>query len=390
MAFSFTDPKFLDFAGNSLQDLGYGLATGSSIGNAFGAATKRSAEMDPIRQANAEKKSQTNATIAFFKTKGYDDLVQRAGAGEPLANLYQEAISRSTPQAPDAYNLSPGQGHFVDGKMVASMPSDAGGGGADPADVATYKYYANDEMKAGRKPKSFDEWFTGTKQGSKAGLGQPIPLKNRKTGEYVPFEPMSDGSMVNTLTGEKANPQDWLFDPGMVNSDKAAGTAYGTSQGGAQFNLPAAKQNVETELANIQALKNDPQGIEETFGKLGGVIPQQMTPTLPGTKRADYATRLDQVKGQNFLQAYSTLRGAGAITEAEGAKAQDAMGRLSTSQTKEAYMQALGDLEQVLTAGYQRMGQQASMGPYQSNGFTPAPIGSGPSADDLVTKYLGQ
>jgi hypothetical protein len=202
--------------------------------------------------------------------------------------------------------------------------------------------------------------------------------------------------MVNTLTGEKANATDWLFDPGMVNSDRAAGTAYGTAQGGAQFNLPAAKQNIDLELANIDAIANDQAGLDQTFGNLGGIniagvgIPNQWTPMLPNTPRADLKARIDQVVGQNFLQAYASLKGAGAITEVEGAKAQEAMARLSGAQSKESFLQALSDLKAVLKIGYDRMSQQATSGPYQSSGFTPAPLGNGATTDDLVKKYLGQ
>jgi hypothetical protein len=139
------DFNWQGFAGNALQDLGYGLATGNSLGNAFGQMAKRNAELGPDRQASAEKRSQTNATLAYFKAKGYDDLAQRAAAGEPMGQLYQEAIQRSTPAAPDTYNLSPGEGHYVDGKLVASMPANSGSN--TPAAIEEYQFAVSQGYK---------------------------------------------------------------------------------------------------------------------------------------------------------------------------------------------------------------------------------------------------
>lgn len=217
----------------------------------------------------------------------------------------------------------------------------------------------------------------GANDSSKYG-NSPIYARDAQ-GNYIAVQPGSDGS-----TNVMQFPDGFRPDPGALNSDRAAGTAYGSAQGAMQFNLPAAKQNVEAELANIQSLKSDTQGIEETFGKVGGIWPQQWSPVIPQTKRADYAARLEQVQGQNFLQAFTTLKGAGAITEQEGAKAQAAMARLSQNQSKEAYLQSLDDLEQILMAGYQRMSGQAGAGAYQSG--TGAADGA-PNIDDLLTKY---
>ena len=55
------------FAGDALSDFGYGLATSSSIGNAFGAATRRSAELSPQRNAEREDRRNKNTTIETFK-----------------------------------------------------------------------------------------------------------------------------------------------------------------------------------------------------------------------------------------------------------------------------------------------------------------------------------
>ena len=43
---------------------------------------------------------------------------------------------------------------------------------------------------------------------------------------------------------------------------------------------------------------------------------------IPGTGSKRFGTRAAQLKGQAFLQAFEALKGAGQITEMEGAKAE--------------------------------------------------------------------
>lgn len=263
---------------------------------------------------------------------------------------------------------------------------DQGGTNSDPSDVATYKFYAKQETDAGRAPKSFADWYVGSRQAPKASLGQPVWGKSKKPGGgYLPFQPMSDGS-YSSPADPSANAADYTFDPGMIASDKAAGSGYGALQGPAQFNLPKTQQDVETELGNIDALLGNSTGMDQSFGNLGGFsiggigYPNQWTPTLPNTPKAGFQAQLAQVSGENFLNAYQTLRGAGAITEVEGQAAKEAMARLSTAQSKEDFVKALGDLKRILAVGYQRMATQTTMGPYQSSGYTPPTLGGGPAA----------
>jgi hypothetical protein len=356
----FTD--FLSGNSNALIGLGAGIAGGGpDLGQAVGqgltlAGQGKTADFNRSEKAKADAQlaAQTNQTQAWLQ-KNRPDL-----AGLPVDQAWQAAMK------------------------------DYGSGGADPADVATYKFYAKQETDAGRTPKAFDEWYKGTKQAQKAGLGQPVFGKSKKpAGGYLPFMPMSDGTYVSPAD-PNANPADYTFDPGMVASDRAAGSGYGALQGPAQFNLPKAQQDVETELGNIDALLGNSTGLDQSFGNLGGVniggigLPNQWTPTLPNTPKAGFQAQLAQVAGENFLSAYSTLRGAGAITEVEGQQAKEAMARLSTAQSKEDFTRALNDLKRVLAVGYQRMATQTTMGPYQSSGYTPPVLGTGPAATSPV------
>lgn len=51
-------PGFKSFAGNALSDLGYGLTRGKNLNEGFQVATQRTAEMDPIRTEEFDKRRQ--------------------------------------------------------------------------------------------------------------------------------------------------------------------------------------------------------------------------------------------------------------------------------------------------------------------------------------------
>lgn len=75
---------------------------------------------------------------------------------------------------------------------------------------------------------------------------------------------------------------------------------------------------------------------------------------LPGTDAADFQAVQKQLAGRAFLEAFESLKGGGQITEIEGQKAQEAIARLNTSQSDEAYAEALLELRGIVEAGKRR------------------------------------
>lgn len=129
--------------------------------------------------------------------------------------------------------------------------------------------------------------------------------------------------------------------------DKASGTA----QAAAQTALPAVEGAANQILSSIDSLANDPY-LPKMLGK-SSYLPNVTT----DSQRVQ--SKMDQITGQTFLQAYNTLRGAGQITEVEGQKATAAMGRLNTAQSEKDYRDALNDLRTVVQNAVQRARQQA-------------------------------
>jgi hypothetical protein len=86
---------------------------------------------------------------------------------------------------------------------------------------------------------------------------------------------------------------------------------------------------------------------------------------LAGTEATAFNTRLDQLKGKQFLQAYESLKGSGQITEIEGKKATDAIARMNTATTEEEFVTASRDFQKTIRGAVERA--KAKVGGQPSN-----------------------
>lgn len=77
-------------------------------------------------------------------------------------------------------------------------------------------------------------------------------------------------------------------------------------------------------------------------------------PKVPGTEPANFQVLLDQLQGQQFMQAYETLKGGGQITEVEGRKATDAMARMNPRQSEEAFLQGVSEFQNIVRSAKER------------------------------------
>lgn len=128
--------------------------------------------------------------------------------------------------------------------------------------------------------------------------------------------------------------------------------AQGKAQGDARASLPTVEATASRALDTIQKIRTHP-------GKQYGTGVAGVLPGIPGTQQRGFVTLVDQAKGQTFLEAFNSLRGGGAITEAEGRKATEAFARLDRAQTAQDFDAALGDLEQVIKEGVRVARQKA-------------------------------
>jgi hypothetical protein len=157
---------------------------------------------------------------------------------------------------------------------------------------------------------------------------------------------------------------------GQSPAQTAADTTRATAGAQADVNLPQSLSTAQQALGLIKQLKSHP-ALNARTGLMA------ILPAIPGTSGADFDAMAAQLKGKVFLQAYGDLKGAGQITEVEGKKATDAIARLNQTQTKEGYLKALSDLEEVISTGAGRA--QAQAGRLQPNAGGPG----GPARPNL-------
>jgi hypothetical protein len=77
-------------------------------------------------------------------------------------------------------------------------------------------------------------------------------------------------------------------------------------------------------------------------------------PALAGTDRADFETALDTLKAQTFLPMVQSLRGMGALSDAEGKKLTDAIGALNPKMSEVAFKESLDRIKADLQSAKQR------------------------------------
>jgi len=153
------------------------------------------------------------------------------------------------------------------------------------------------------------------------------------------------------------------FGRSQTPAEAAAARVQAESQAAARTSLPNDLSTVDAAINSIDNLLKDP-----ALPKRTGMW--AMLPAIPGTEGAGFDTQLKQLTGQVFLDAYASLKGAGAITEQEGKAATAAKARLEKAQSPEDFMAALNDLRASLLAGKQRLAQRAGAPPAGAGRWT--------------------
>ena len=108
-------------------------------------------------------------------------------------------------------------------------------------------------------------------------------------------------------------------------------------------------------LSTIDSILSD-EGLGDVVG-IGGIWSNSLRGVGLGSLAPSAAralSKIEQIKGQTFLQAYEGLRGGGQITEVEGKKAEAALARLNTDQSPEDFKDALGELRIIVENGMKR------------------------------------
>jgi hypothetical protein len=148
----------------------------------------------------------------------------------------------------------------------------------------------------------------------------------------------------------------------------------------AQAALPTALNTVESGINAIKGMIGDTTVNDQGNLVYGKVKPHKgfndavgfpslasgfgATAYIKGSDWKDFERRFSEIEGKSFLAAIESLRGTGAISEAEGAKATTAINRMSLQQSPAEFVQAANELRNVMTKGYQAAQQKAGVKPF--------------------------
>jgi hypothetical protein len=225
-------------------------------------------------------------------------------------------------------------------------------------------------------------WNMGLPMAGGGGAGVPqgapqAPLQTINPGSPI----LAPGQQVAPQQG--AMPQQGLMpgQPPRFNS-KAEQDAWLAGQkktaelkAEAQNALPGALLTAQTGIDTIRELIGDTKvdakgnivygkqlpkaGFEASVGMPSAGSLFGITNLFPGSEASNFKAAFEQVGGQAFLGAISTLKGSGAISEVEGSKATSALNRMKLSQSEVEFIKAANDFKDVLEKGYKAAQQRA-------------------------------
>jgi hypothetical protein len=228
--------------------------------------------------------------------------------------------------------------------------------------------------------------FSSSREQEETFFGNPIPITN-PDGSTVYGQIGNRGSFRPIQLGEGQT-----FAPPVKTVDMGTGTALigpgGTQVGVVQKDLAGAESEkalgqargeaAASAAGDLQAGLNAKALIEQikTNPYLDrGTGMSSVLSNVPGTGGYDFQNLVDQAKSGAFLTAIQQMRGLGALSNAEGGAATQAVTRMNTATSKEAFLKAVDDYEKIIDQGIARA--QSRM-----------PAGAAPAGGmDYKTKY---
>lgn len=177
-----------------------------------------------------------------------------------------------------------------------------------------------------------------------------------------------------TGTPVGTQPKDLASKEAAEKVGQARGTAQAALANGADIDAEQTKKKIDDLLKS--------EGLDSIVGPIDQFRPSW---TL-GKSGRDALARLEQLQGGAFLQAFTTLKGGGAITEIEGAKAEKAIARMQRSQSEEDFRAALKDFRDAIDIGLQKLRRAATGGETPAAASSAAPKRIRLNADGTIAQ----
>ena len=287
------------------------------------------------------------------------------GSRGVLAGIFQQNLTRQQQMADPSYQMGLERDRI--GLQQAQMELQRAQQPGDPAELVERRALAAEAGLQPGTPEYQAYIATGSlpkpQGGSEFGLN---PIYGRDAnGNVVVMQLGKDGAAISTKL-----PEGVVADLGVQSQERSRGTELGKQTASAQMGLPDVLARADGAVKLIDSISSD-QNLSSITGSIqGGVFAPGIPGITGGQAGKDLAVKIDQLKGQTFLQAFEGLKGAGQITEVEGAKAEAAIARLNMAQSKAAFKAALADLRSVVSGAADRARGKAVGAPAASAGWT--------------------
>jgi len=298
-----------------VKDQGWGGALANTLTGA-----RSGFEQDQAAQQEAEGTARSSRLFADALSSDNPNMqVLGAAAADPFISQNQGAIVNALIGRSDPINqLALKQAQLNYDQDLAGVGSDA----SMPSNVQEWQYYSQ------LPPDEQSQYLTMKRSNSPLNIG---------TG-FVTQDPANPGQIM----GEEI-----AIDSFSPAQDAAIGKVIGDAAATRILELPKVLAQSDNMIGSIDGILNDP-ALDSSTGWLSWMQ------GVPGSEQYRFGQRALQLQGQAFLQAFESIKGAGQITEVEGAKATQAIGRLSTAQSPEDYRQSLSELKGIIEAARQR------------------------------------
>lgn len=343
-----------------LNQLAIGLLSPGEWNEKLGAAVQGVDAAATVQKDKAKADLAKNQTVSMLE-KDYPMLAQAVRSGNmDTKTAWSEAIKLKSQKAEfkqlddGTYGTWDGQQFKPLGKTAKNSFMNLGKGLI--YDTSTGKYItpppgtADDTTEYGLTP----VWFVD-KQGTKRlglpgkngtmkildnpdGL-TPLPgVNNIDTGTAFQTQDKKSGQIISTVPKDVA---------GAAEQKK-----LGENTADAKNQLASARETAKMVEKGVTDLLKDP-GLDNVVGPVNSRLPT----FFPSSVRAE--TQIDALKGQAFLQARQMLKGGGAITDYEGAKAEAAFARMNNAQSPEDFRTALTDFNTAVQEGVKKLEAQS-------------------------------
>lgn len=289
---------------------------------------------------------QNNKTVSWLQ-KTNPELAQAVqngviSGGDAYKLMVQQQIEAKKPKN---HFMAVGK-NLYDTENGTWIAPPAGVGGGDDAEYGLNPQYGVD---ANGNPVIIQLSKSGTSKQTALPDGVALskqPIKLDAGTHYVLLDPITRqpiGQVEKDLSG--------------AETQKGEGKALAA----AREALPQVEDNARELLSSIDSLDKDPY-----LDSMVGAV-DSWRPNL-SSSAARVQSKMDQIGGQSFLQAFDKLRGAGQITEVEGAKATAAMARLNAAQNEQDYRAALAELRGVVQRALKTARKRAAGGASPAGG----------------------